>query len=101
MPFITSVSAFGSTAGFFSFQGKGAVSNAKQYINMFFTNNKSQGLYFANDTGKQMTGEVTTCNYKNDYDLHGFKIDGFCSCNTCEMACDPNDGFQYSDASVF
>ena len=52
VPFVTSVSALGSPAGFLSFQGRNALDNALQYINIDFTYDKSKGLYFGNDTEK-------------------------------------------------
>ena len=49
VPFVTSVSAMSSPAGFLNFQGHNAIDNARQYINVFFTYNKSEGLYFGKD----------------------------------------------------
>ncbi|MCB0369791.1 MAG: hypothetical protein KDD45_10225 [Bdellovibrionales bacterium] len=49
---MTSVSALSSPAGFLNFQGHNAIDNARQYINVYFTYNKSEGLYFANDSGR-------------------------------------------------
>lgn len=61
----------GTPAGFLNFQGANALENAKQHIRVFFTYNKSEGLYFGNDTGKEVTAEPTPCNYQ-DTTLHGF-----------------------------
>lgn len=80
---MTSVSALGSPAGFLNFQGHNAIDNARQYISVFFTNDKEKGLYFNNDTGQEMTAAITACNYKGT-ELHGFEITESCSCNTCE-----------------
>ena len=45
-----------------------------------------------------MTAAPKTCNYKADT-LHGFTVEKNCSCNNCDLACDPNQGFQYSEPS--
>ncbi len=50
VPFVASVSALGTPAGFLNFQGHNAIDNALQYINVVFTYNKSESLYFGNDT---------------------------------------------------
>lgn len=64
VPFVTSVSAMSNPAGFLSFQGHNAINNALQYINVYFTYNKSEGLYFSDDSGRESTAAVTACNYK-------------------------------------
>lgn len=51
VPFVASVSAMGSPAGFLNFQGHNAIDNAKQMINVFFTYDPAKGLYFNNATG--------------------------------------------------
>lgn len=96
VPFVASVSAMGSPAGFLNFQGHNAVDNARQYINVFFTYDPTKGLYFNNATGKAKTFEPTACDYKGD-ELHGFPIPEPCSCNTCEEACDNSKGFKYTE----
>lgn len=55
VPFVTSVSALGSPAGFLNFQGHNAIDNALQNINVFFTYDKDKGLYFNNGTGTNTT----------------------------------------------
>ena len=50
VPIVTSVSAMSNPAGFLNFQGMNALNNAKQQISVFITYNKSEGLYFNNDT---------------------------------------------------
>jgi hypothetical protein len=52
VPFVSSVSAMGSPAGFLNFQGHNAIDNALQYINVFFTYDPKKGLYFSNNTGQ-------------------------------------------------
>jgi hypothetical protein len=44
--FVTSVSAMGTPAGFLNFQGHNAVSEALQLINVNFSNNFSDSLWF-------------------------------------------------------
>ena len=90
----------GTPAGFLNFQGANALENAKQHINVFFTYNKSEGLYFGDDSGKKATADVTPCSYQG-IELHGFPISQNCTCNDCELACNPNEGFQYYEPSVF
>lgn len=68
---MSAVSALNSPAGFLNFQGHNAMDNARQYINIFFTYDKSKALYLNNDTGKEKTGDITPCNY-NSTELHGF-----------------------------
>ncbi len=51
IPFVNSVSALGSPAGFLNFQGHNAINNALQYISVEFTYDPSKGLYF-NDATK-------------------------------------------------
>ena len=46
------MSALSTTAGFLNFQGHSAINNALQYITVSFTYNKSEGIYFGDDTGK-------------------------------------------------
>jgi len=73
----------GSPAGFLSFQGKNAINNAHQNINVDFTFDPKKGLYFNNDTGASKTGEATACNYVGP-SAHDFIITEPCTCNTCE-----------------
>ena len=94
VPLVTSVSAMSNPAGFLNFQGMNALNNAKQHITVFITYNKSEGIYFNNDTELNATLSPTPCNYQGD-ELHGFKITEGCTCNTCELSCNPNEGFQY------
>jgi len=62
VPFVTSVSAMSSPSGFLAFQGHNAIDNAIQYINVFFTYDKTKGIYFGNDMDEKST-ELTSCNY--------------------------------------
>jgi hypothetical protein len=82
VPFVTSVSAMGNTAGFLNFQGHNAIDNARQYINMFFTYDKTKGLYLGNDTGEEKTAALSTCNFTGP-ELHGYEVKEACSCNNC------------------
>jgi hypothetical protein len=82
VPFVTSVSAMSSPAGFLNFQGHNAIDNAKQFISVFFTFNKSQGLYFGDDEDQDKWKGITTCNYTGN-ELHGFEVKESCSCNSC------------------
>lgn len=49
VPFVSSVSAMGSPAGFLIFQGRNAVDDAHQYIDVDFSANRSNSLFFSND----------------------------------------------------
>jgi hypothetical protein len=98
VPFVTSVSAMGSPAGFLNFQGHNAIDNALQNINVFFTYDPAKGLYFNNATGKTKTEDATPCNYTGT-ELHGFACQA-CNCNTCAESCDNSQGFQYTESSV-
>jgi hypothetical protein len=46
VPFVSSVSAMSSPAGFLNFQGHNAIDNARQYISVYFTFDPKKGLYF-------------------------------------------------------
>ena len=54
VPFVTSVSAMGSPAGFLNFQGHNGLDNSHQYMNMFFSYDKTKSLYFGNDSDKSV-----------------------------------------------
>ena len=64
VPFVASVSALNTPAGFLNFQGHNAVNDARQYINVFFTYDQSKGLYFNDLNPENTTKGVTTCNFK-------------------------------------
>lgn len=49
--FVSAVSAMGSPAGFLTFQGHNAVDDAVQYIDVVFSYNKSNSMWF-DDTAK-------------------------------------------------
>lgn len=91
VPFVASVSAMSSPAGFLNFQGHNAINNAHQNIDVFFTYNPDEGLYFNNVTGKAKTMEASNCNFPYS-PLHSFNVTEPCSCNNCESAC-KDDGF--------
>lgn len=46
---MSSVSAMSSPAGFLTFQGHNAVPDALQYMEMEFSYNKSDSIYFGDD----------------------------------------------------
>lgn len=73
VPFVASVTAMGSPAGFLNFQGHNAIDNALQYISVEFTYDPTKGLYLNNATGKPKTYEPTMCNY-SEPDLHGYQV---------------------------
>jgi hypothetical protein len=47
--FVSSVSAMGTPAGFLQFLGGNSVDEARQYMNIKFSYNKSGALYFGKD----------------------------------------------------
>jgi hypothetical protein len=47
--FVSAVSAMGTPAGFLSFLGGNSVHEAKQYMTIQFTYNKSGSIYFGKD----------------------------------------------------
>ena len=52
---VTSLSAMSTSAGFLTFQGKNAINDALQMINIQFTNDPTKGLYFNNITNNSKT----------------------------------------------
>jgi hypothetical protein len=77
VPFVSSVGAMSTPAGFLTFQGHNAVDDAFQYIEVDFSYNKSNSMYFDdthNDTEPERAS-LTPCNYKSTEDtLHGFQV---------------------------
>ena len=63
VPFVASVSALNTPAGFLNFQGHNAINDAKQYISVFFTYDPSKGLYFNDATDLNTTKGATACDY--------------------------------------
>lgn len=74
-PFVSSVSALGSPAGFLTFQGHNAVDDAYQYIEVKFSNNKNDSLYFSDDETDKSRKALTPCNYTTAAkEYHGFPV---------------------------
>lgn len=71
--FVSAVSAMSTPAGFLTFQGHNAVNDALQYMEIKFSYNKSNSIYFGNDnpdeTGKALHNCNTTTSEKK---IHGF-----------------------------
>ena len=77
VPFVSSVSAMSSPAGFLTFQGHNAVYDGHQYIEIDFSYNKSNSLWFSNDNEDFNRKVLTGCNYTNHTEnatLHGFDV---------------------------
>ena len=84
-----------SPPGFISFQGKNALNTALQLINVKYTNDPTKGLYFNNLSNASQTSEFTSCEYKGE-ELHKFKVEQACDCNSCLEACTEADGYHYT-----
>jgi hypothetical protein len=63
VPFVASVSALNTPAGFLNFQGHNAINDAKQYISVFFTYDPALGLFFNDTTNLTTTKAPNACNY--------------------------------------
>jgi hypothetical protein len=57
--FVASVSAMGSTAGFFNFQGHNAINDGHQYVSFNFSYNINDSLAFADELNDFAYGKVT------------------------------------------
>ena len=64
VPFVSSVSAMGSPAGFLNFQGHNALNNAHQYISFNFSKNLNESLAFTDSWGDFAYGDLQTCDYR-------------------------------------
>ena len=77
IPFVSSVSAMGTPAGFLNFQGHNAVDDAFQFIDTDFSYKKNDSLYFS-DEHKETEPErsaLDPCNHtQQDDELHGFPV---------------------------
>ena len=75
--FVSSVSAMSSPAGFLSFQGHNAVDQAFQYIDVEFSYDKNNSLYFTDETKDKEPERaiLQACNYTtNESMVHGFPV---------------------------
>lgn len=74
-PFVASVSAMGSPAGFLNFQGHNALDNAHQYISMNFSNNMNDSLAFSDLIHDFPYDSVQNCDYKTSQsEIHNFTV---------------------------
>lgn len=74
-PFVASVSAMGSTAGFLNFQGHNALDGGHQYISMNFSNNLNDSLAFSDSLNDYTYEDLNLCNYTTDQsEIHTFPV---------------------------
>ena len=74
-PFVSSVSAMGSPAGFLNFQGHNALNGGHQYISMNFSSNISESLAFADELHDFPYDALTSCEFKTSQQLiHNFTV---------------------------
>lgn len=60
--FVSSVSAMSTPAGFLTFQGHNAVNDALQYMEVKFSYNKSNSIYFGDDREEASGKALDNCN---------------------------------------
>jgi hypothetical protein len=79
--FVNAVSALKTPAGFLNFQGHNAVNDAFQYIDVIFSYNESDSLWFdsANKSTSQPQQEsLQACNYTTtNSTIHGFPVNTY------------------------
>lgn len=82
-------------AGFLTFQGHNAVNDALQYMEIKFSYNKSNSIYFGNDNEEETGKVLHNCNTTtNEKEIHGFPCNynhnsvlKNCTCNNCGTSC--------------
>jgi hypothetical protein len=75
IPFVSSVSALGSPAGFLNFQGHNALNDAHQYISFNFSNDITKSLAFSDSLNDFPYDSLLSCDYKtNQPEIHNFTV---------------------------
>ena len=73
--FVSSVSAMSTPAGFLTFQGHNAANDALQDMDIKFSFNKSQSIYFGDEREEESSKALQQCNATTTSDtLHGFSV---------------------------
>lgn len=74
-PFVASVSAMSSPAGFLNFQGHNALNGGHQYITMNFSNNVNDSLAFEDSLNDFPYDSLSSCDFKTSESMiHNFTV---------------------------